>query len=83
MKKAFVLIELLISIFLGSLLMLLLTEFVVNSYYSAAKFEVKSNDLNEVITLSEEGKYDSVVTQNNGMVLKEVKRGKYSIQYLE
>jgi hypothetical protein len=83
MKKALSLIELLLTIFLCSLLLLLFSHFYLNSSHNYQKFEKDCNDLNDLINNAEEGHYDKSVTQNNNMHLKTISRGKFTVEYLD
>jgi len=80
MKKAGMLIELLIAVVLISFLMLIMIRVLVNINNNQ---DNRSQAIESVINSSEQQEFDSIVTINNGMQLQIVSQDGYILEYLK
>lgn len=79
MKKAFVMIELLISVLLIAILLTVMVVLVINLNSSNQN---RTETIQKVISSSEAEEFDSVVTLNNGLQLGTVSRNGYLVEYI-
>jgi len=80
MKKAFIVIEVLITI----ILILMLSAILIRIFIDLQNDKKDQIEIvQQVIDRSEKGRYDSAVTLDNGMQLQMVSQNGYFIEYLK